>query len=95
MSVDHFGKERRLLPFAFFGDVAVVSLAECENGQQMPLFVEIVAQPSPRGAIGGSQLSEWRGAELGMLANESGNFQRVHITDSSQAAAPGVAVSVR
>src|SRR5580692_3061843 len=87
VGIHHFCKERgRLLPFTFFGDVAVVSLTECEDGEQIPFFVEIVPQPTPGGEIGCGKLREWRGPEFGMLSGEGGDLQRIHITDRSQAA---------
>src|ERR1700721_3558184 len=53
VGIHHFCKERgRLLPFTFFGDVAVVSLTECEDRGQRLFLVKMVRHTHPGGATG-------------------------------------------
>ncbi len=88
-------KRGRLLPFAFLSEVAVISPAKRKNREKMRFVLEIMAQPAPCGVIGRSQLSEGRGTELRMFANECGYFHRIHKTDRTEASSPGITISIR
>src|SRR6266852_665609 len=92
---DHFSEEScGLLPFALFGDIAIVASAESENREQVSLAVEVVSQPRPCRKVGGSQLSDRRGPEFRVLPEEGRDLQSVHITDGAKTSSPGVAVAV-
>src|SRR5260370_23722387 len=84
-----------VLPLPFFRDIGVVTAAKRENREKVRLIVEIGAQPAPGGVVSRCQLGERSGSKFRIACEKSRNFECVHIADRTEAATPGIAVSIR